>query len=217
MKIKKILAATLAATMVMASALTVCAAGSGSAAPAESTGSSNSEGTTSQTINLEEQKSAGSTIKLAGSNAKTTVAGAYSAKKVQGVVVNTAASEIKAALNLTGDQTPYIIVYDTDTKKSNKAMDSVNAAITALGGGNIEATLNIELGAKSAGKFVSLKDGSVGTVVGLPKNTDTTKTVSVICVRPGGEVTVLEDQDSNPKTVTFEVKAGLGTYSIITK
>ena len=50
--------------------------------------------------------------------------------------------------------------------------------------------------------------------VGLPKGADTTKTYSIICVQPGGVVTMLEDIDTNPKTVTFDVKAGLGTYAL---
>ena len=52
-------------------------------------------------------------------------------------------------------------------------------------------------------------------VVGLPKGVDTTKSISIICVRPGGKTTILEDTDTNPKTVTFELQAGLGTYAIV--
>lgn len=118
-------------------------------------------------------------------------------------------------MNLSGSQTPYVMIFDTDTKKSSKGMDSINAAVTALGGGEIAATLNINLGAKEKGRFVSLSDGSVGMVVGLPKGVDTTKSISIICVRPGGKTTILEDTDTNPKTVTFELQAGLGTYAIV--
>ena len=53
-------------------------------------------------------------------------------------------------------------------------------------------------------------------VVGIPK-VDVTKTYSMVCVQPGGVVTILEDQDANPKTVTFAVQAGLGTYAIVAK
>ena len=52
-------------------------------------------------------------------------------------------------------------------------------------------------------------------MVGLPKNADTSKTYSVVCVQPGGVVTILKDQDDSPATVTFEVKAGLATYAIV--
>ncbi len=214
MKMKKTVAAILAATMVMSTGITVCAAGSGSAAPIgveKTEGSSGSSTTTAASA----AKSSGAEISVAGSNVKTSVSGVYAAEKVQGVAVMNSLAEVRSKLNLSGSQTPYVMIFDTDTKKSSKAMDSINAAVTALGGGEIAATLNINLGAKEKGRFVSLSDGSVGMGVGLPKGVDTTKSISIICVRPGGKTTILEDTDTNPKTVTFELQAGLGTYAIV--
>ncbi len=214
MKMKKTVAAILAATMVMSTGITVCAAGSGSAAPIgveKTEGSSGSSTTTAASA----AKSSGAEISVAGSNVKTSVSGVYAAEKVQGVAVMNSLAEVRSKLNLSGSQTPYVMIFDTDTKKSSKAMDSINAAVTALGGGETAATLNINLGAKEKGRFVSLSDGSVGMVVGLPKGVDTTKSISIICVRPGGKTTILEDTDTNPKTVTFELQAGLGTYAIV--
>lgn len=214
MKMKKTVAAILAATMVMSTGITVCAAGSGSAAPIgveKTEGSSGSSTTTAASA----AKSSGAEISVAGSNVKTSVSGVYAAEKVQGVAVMNSLAEVRSKLNLSGSQTPYVMIFDTDTKKSSKAMDSINAAVTALGGGEIAATLNINLGAKEKGRFVSLSDGSVGMVVGLPKGVDTTKSISIICVRPGGKTTILEDTDTNSKTVTFELQAGLGTYAIV--
>lgn len=214
MKMKKTVAAILAATMVMSTGITVCAAGSGSAAPIgveKTEGSSGSSTTTAASA----AKSSGAEISVAGSNVKTSVSGVYAAEKVQGVAVMNSLAEVRSKLNLSGSQTPYVMIFDTDTKKSSKGMDSINAAVTALGGGEIAATLNINLGAKEKGRFVSLSDGSVGMVVGLPKGIDTTKSISIICVRPGGKTTILEDTDTNPKTVTFELQAGLGTYAIV--
>ena len=210
MKIKKILAATLAATMVMASALTVCATTTGSGGAGSTGGSSEST-----TVTQEEIKSANADIKVAGSNVKTTIAGGYAAKKVEGVAVKTPIADVKASLGLKEGQTPYVIVYDTDPKKSDKAMACVNAAAESIGAEFVVA-INVDLGAKEKGKFVSLSDGSIAMVVGIPK-VDVTKTYSMVCVQPGGVVTILEDQDTNPKTVTFEVKAGLGTYAIVAK
>ena len=210
MKIKKILAATLAATMVMASALTVCATTTGSGG-AGSTGGSGG----STTVATEEIKSANADIKVAGSNVKTTIAGGYAAKKVEGVAVKTAMNEVKTSLGLKEGQTPYVIVYDTDPEKSDKAMACVNAAAESISA-QFVAAINVDLGAKENGKFVSLSDGSIAMVVGIPK-VDVTKTYSMVCVQPGGVVTILEDQDTNPKTITFEVKAGLGTYAIVAK
>lgn len=206
MRMKKILAATLAATMVMASALTVCASSN------TSSGSSSSESTT---VAPEEVKAANEAITVAGSTVKTTIAGGYAAEKVNGVAVTTPIADAKAKLGLTGAQTPYVIVYDTDAKKSHLAMDCVNAAAESIQA-QFVAAINVDLGAKENGKFVSLKDGSLAMVVGIP-NVDVTKTYSMVCVQPGGVVTILDDLDTNPKTVTFEVKAGLGTYAIVAK
>lgn len=237
--LKRALTATLAATMLMASALTAAAAGtasSGGAGTASSGGSdsvSKSEAASAESNDSEDSasavaeslatpssgavvSSAGATVKVAGTNVKTTIAGAVMANSVQGVAVVTPLESIKASLGLKGNETPYIIVFDTNAKKSPLAMECVNAAVTAMGGQYVTA-LNVELGAKSNGKFVSLSNGNAAMMVGLPKNADTGKTYSVICVQPKGIVTILEDQDTNPATVTFEIKAGLGTYALVAK
>ena len=224
MRMKKTVAAILAAAMVMSTGLTVCAAGSGSAAPVSvektesatsSSPSSSSSSASTASAAASSVRTSGAEISVAGSKVKTSVAGAYAAKKVQGVAVTNSLADVRSKLKLSGNQTPYVMIFDTDVKKSSKAMDSINAAVTALGGGEIAATLNIDLGAKEKGRYVSLSDGSVGMVVGLPKGVDTSKAVSVVCVRPGGKTTILEDTDTNPATVTFEVQAGLGTYAIV--
>ena len=207
-RMKKVLAATLAATMVMASALTVCAT-----TQASGSGSS-SETYVPQTYAEKATVEVNAKVKVAGVEVKTSVAGVYAATKVQGVVIKTELANVKASLGLKAGQTPKITVYDTDVKKSEKAMASVNAAAEALGA-DVVAALNVDLGAVEKGKWVTLADGSVAMGVGLPKSADITKKYSVICVQPGGVVTVLEDLDTNPKTVTFDVKAGLGTYALV--
>ena len=161
-------------------------------------------------------KPADAPVNVAGVSVKTSVAGVYAAQKVQGVAVATPLAAVKAALNLAGNQVPAIIIYDTDEKKSYRAMECVNAAAAAIGG-TVVASMNIDLGAKESGKWVALSDGSVGLVAGLPKGADTSKEYCAICVQPGGIITILEDQDLNPATVTFEVQAGLGTYAITAK
>lgn len=42
-------------------------------------------------------------------------------------------------------------------------------------------------------------------------------TYSVLCVQPGGEITVYEDMDNDPNTVTTPVKAGVNAYAIVAK
>lgn len=213
MKLKKVLAAILAATMVMASAVTVIAAPT----TVQSAGSSeSSESAIPATFAEEHSQSAGATITVAGTSVKTSLEGVYAAASVEGVAVTTALADVKASLGLTGDQDPVIIIYDTDPKKSTAAMVSVNAAVEALGG-TFVASMNVDLGARQDGKWVTLTDGSVAMAAGLPKDADTSKTYCVVCVQPGGTTTILEDQDTNPKTVTFAVQAGLGTYAIVAK
>lgn len=219
--IKKLLAVTLSATMLMAMSLTA-AASSGSAGSAGSAGTSSSVAESSSSSSessapVEETAkiySANAAIKVAGTSVKTTIGGSYSVKTLQGAAVITPAAELQEKLGLKASQTPHIIVFDTDVKKSHLAMDCVKTAADALGG-KVVTALNITLGAKENGKLVTLSSGSVGMVVGLPKNADTSKTYSVVCVQPGGVVTVLKDQDNSPATVTFEVKAGLATYGIV--
>ena len=206
MKIKKILAALLAATMVMATGLTAFAA----------SGSASESATTTASEDAKYVATANETVKITGSSVKTTVAGCYAAKTVQGVAVTTPAADLTAKLGLTSGQKPYVTVYDTDAKKSSKAMESLNAAAQAVDG-SVVSTLNFDLFAKQGGKKVVLSNGSVQVTVGLPKTADTTKTYVVIRVVPGGEVTVLDNLSVNPNAVTFEVAAGQGTYAIVAK
>lgn len=214
MKIKKILAATLAATMVMSTAMTVCATtqsgGSGSS------GSSSNYSESAKSYAEKAEVAANKVIVVGGSYIQTSVAGVYAAEKVQGCAVKTDLATVKANLGLKDGQVPKIVIYDTDAKKSEKAMACINAAAEAIGG-TVVASLNIDLGAVEKGKWIELKDGSVAMAVGLPKDADTTKTYSVICVQPGGVTTILDDLDTDPKTVTFDVKAGLGTYALVAK
>lgn len=204
MKMKKILAATLAATMVMATGLTTFAA-------TESGSSASVAAADAQYV-----ATADATVAIAGSNVKTTVAGCFAAKKVQGVAVVTPAADLASKLGLTAGQKAYVTVYDTDAKKSSKAMESLNAAAQAVGG-SIVSTVDFDLFAKQAGKKVVLSNGAVQVTVGLPKTADATKSYVVVRVVPGGEVTVLDNTSANPNAVTFEVAAGQGTYAIVAK
>lgn len=226
-KIKRLLAATLAATLMMATTLTAAASGNSGG----SSGSSDDEKKEETVVVVEENNGGGysapaaPSVPVVSSNAKmtvagtavtTTVAGAYDVKTVQGAAVTTPAADIRANLGLAAGQTPYIMAFDTNPKKSQLAVACVNAAAEALKGTTV-ATLNVDLYAKQNGKLITLSKGGVGMVVGLPKNADTSKKYSIVCVQPGGVVTIFEDQDASPATVTFEVKAGLGTYGIVAR
>lgn len=227
--VKKFLTVALVATMVMASTLTVAASGgSGGSSGSKSSSSSSSESTSEaaggSTYDGTGEASApapsvpvygaNAAITVAGAAVRTTVAGAYDVKVLQGAAVTTPLADVKASLGLTGSQTPYIMVFDTDPKKSNLAMNCVNAAAESLGG-QVVGAINVTLGAKENGRLVTLTNGSAGMVVGLPKNADPSKTYYVVRVQPGGVITILNDVDSSPATVTFDVSAGIGTYGIV--
>ncbi len=202
--IKKSLATVLAACLVIGSTMTVCAAPSSSQASASSGGAAAVVTTTPS-------------LMINGVKAVSTVKGLYAAKSVQGAVVLTPLAELKAAYGMGADQDPYLIMMDTDTKKSHLAMDSLNAAAVALGA-TMGPVVNINLGAMTAGKFAPLSaDGAdVAFTVGLPKTfVQADANYAVICVRQGGAVSVLYDTDTDPNTVTFNMKGGLGCYAIV--
>lgn len=224
-KMKNVMAVVCAATMLMSATLMVCAADvSGndvSPSTSTSTGISTSVSTSvSRTPEPEVTyvekmtQTENATISVAGEEVKTSVAGVYAADKVRGTVVETSAADVKAALGLKEGQKPTIFVYDVDPKKSVNAMTSINAAAKAMGT-DVVACLQVELGAKESGKWVALSDGSVALKAGLPKSANPSLKYSVICVKEGGVITVLEDLDTDPDTVTFAVNAGLGAYAIV--
>lgn len=193
MKFKKVLATTMAATMVMASAMTVCAA--------------------DQYPNL---VAANDHVLVAGDVNATSITGDYSAESVRGVAVTTSVEDVKKALGLVHGQRASVVIYDADKKASPEAVACLETAEQNAGATEV-ASLYFELGAKQDGKWLTnLTDGTVTVKVGLPKTADKTKTYSVIRVEQNGVVTVLNDLDTSDKTVTFEATTGVGVYGIVT-
>jgi len=161
-------------------------------------------------------KSSNAVISVAGSEVRTSIDGVYAATSVRGTAVTTSLADVRSALGLKEGQNPVIIIYDIDPKKSVNAMTSINIASDAMQA-NVVACLHIELGAKQNGEWVEVSDGSVALKSGLPQNADKTLTYSVLCVQTGGEVTVYDDLDNDPNTVTIPVKTGVNAYAIIAK
>lgn len=193
MKFKKVLATTMAATMVMASAMTVCAA--------------------DQYPNL---VAANSHVLVAGDVNVTNITGDYSAESVRGVAVTTPVEDVKKALGLVHGQRASVVVYDAEVKASPEAIACLETAEENAGATEV-AALYFELGAKEDGKWLTnLTDGTVTVKVGLPKTADQTKTYSVIRVEQNGVVTVLNDLDTSDETVTFEATTGVAVYGIVT-
>lgn len=237
MKRKKFLAVVLAAVMTMSTAMTVCAADGSGGSDSNVSSSTSSKKTTTTTVITEESDtgsgvadssitssidmsrvvSASTVVLIGGQRIQTTVAGAYLVDKLNGVAVVTPVAELAAKLNLASGQTAYVMAFDLDQKKSSLAMNSIQMAAEALGA-DFVAAINVNLGAKQNGKLITLSNGSVNMVVGLPKTAvDPAKTYSVVCVMPGGAVTYYNDLDADPQTVTFEVNAGVGAYAILAK
>ncbi len=148
---------------------------------------------------------------------KTTLAGVYMATCVNGTAITTSVANIAANYGLTAGEKPYARIYNMDTKKSPLAAAAIDQAAASMGA-VVGPYVNVELGKMSNGKFSLLpSDGAEITMkFGIPKSfAQDGKTFAVICVRPGGAVTILEDTDTNPNTVTFNTTGGQGAYAII--
>lgn len=155
------------------------------------------------------------TSSVAGTN--TTVNGAYTATSVTGSAVTTAAATVKESYGLASNERPYTKISDMDVKKSYLAKQSIDLA-AASQGAEVGPMLNVELGKMTGGKYSLLpSDGAeIRLSFGIPKGfAEADKTFAVVCVRAGGEISVLTDVDSNPNTVTFDTTGGAGAYAII--
>lgn len=217
MKMKRILAAVLAATMVMASALTASAATTTVSGGSGSTDTGSSESSQPSAFEILVEKStvkADVKMNIGKFKIKTSVAGVYAAESVEGCAIISDLADITAVLGLKPGQTPKVLVFDTDMKKSYLAKASIDAAANALGA-TVVTAINVDLGAVQDNKWVELEDGSIVMMAGLPKTADLSKTYAVVCVQSGGAISVFNDVDTIPETITFPVNAGLGTYAIV--
>lgn len=205
MKMKKILAVVLATTTVMASSLTAFAT------------TTTPSSTTSQAV-ADATPAAPVTSSVAG--VKTTVTGAYSATTIAGSAVTTPVADISKAMGLTGNQVPYMIVMDTDQKRSYAAMASITGAVKALGV-TMGPVINVNLGIRDGVNFTTVDKNDAVKVsykVAIPANFQSADaTYMVIGVYYGGEIVVYEDKDTVANTVTVEIPAGLGAYAIVRK
>lgn len=148
---------------------------------------------------------------------KTTVGGVYLATKVNGSIVSTSAAAIAESYGLAGNEKAYAKFSNLDAKKSPLAMQAVVAA-AASQGAEVGPVLNVELGKMTAGKYSLLpSDGAaIRLSFGIPKSfVQAGKTYAVVVVRAGGAVSILQDIDENPNTVTFDTTGGAGAYAII--
>lgn len=208
--IKRMMTGVLAASLVMAPVMSVGATTttvSGNAVGETIASSTSGEVTTVAEVP--------GTSTVAG--VQTTVAGVYLATSVNGSVVTTGTAAISSAYGLTGSEKPYAKFSNLDAKKSPLAKQAIDLA-AASQGATVGPMLNVELGKMTAGKYSLLpSDGAaIRLSFGIPKNfAQADKTYAVVCVRAGGIVTILQDVDTNPDTVTFDTTGGAGAYAII--
>ncbi len=148
---------------------------------------------------------------------KSTVQGVYIATSVNGTAITSGLAGIASGYGLASGEVPYARFSNMDAKKSVLAKAVIDNAAAALGA-EVGPCINIEIGKKAGGKFSLLsQDGEKITImVGIPKSfAQSGKTFAMICVRPGGAVTVLQDTDSDPNTITFDTTGGQGAYAIV--
>lgn len=208
--LKKVLAAALAMSLVMAPVVGVNASTNNNAPVSEGSGSS---ATTEQVVEAPRT----STVSAGGRVLTSTVRGVYMSVKIPGTVVVTDKATLAASYGLGAGEAPYVRVYDITEKSSPAAMASINAIAGAIGG-NVVGTVNLELGKMAGGKFSLLAQGGapISMVFGIPKNAVRPGyAYAMVCVRPGGAYEILPDLDTDPNTVTFNTTGGLGAYAIV--
>lgn len=148
---------------------------------------------------------------------KSTTQGVYLASSVSGTAITSDLQGIADSYKLGSGEVPYARFSNMDVKKSVLAKAAIDDTAAAIGA-TVGPCINIELGKKANGKFSLLsEDGDkIAIKVGIPKGFKQADTeYAVICVRPGGVVSVLEDTDSDPDTVTIETAGGQGAYAIV--
>ena len=219
---KKLMMCTLAASLVMAPAIGASAT---TIIPGQSVvvGAVNgyiSESTSSveedEVITIAEAVAAIPTTSSVG-GVQSAINGAYCATSVEGIAITTGLTSLMQGYGLASNEKPYAMVWDLDPKKSNLAMQVIDR-VAASQSAEVGPTLNIELGKKSGGKY-SLLSSSGPTIrlsVGVPSSfAQDGKTFAVVRVQSGGVVTILQDVDNDPNTVTFDTTGGAGAYAII--
>lgn len=221
--IQKVMAGALAMTLVIAPAVSVQASGTGGSG-AIGTGGSQSSSTEAQVKKIVNEGSGGSVSSIAVipaassvAGVKTTVKGVYIATVVNGSAITTPLNTITSGYGLKAGEMPSARIYNMDAKKSPLAAAAFNSVAQSVGA-VVGPCVNVEIGKLAKGKFSLLpSDGAeISISFGIPASfAQSGKTFAVACVRPGGAVSILEDTDNNPNTVTFNTTGGQGAYAII--
>lgn len=216
--IKKVMTGALAVSLVMAPVMSVSATTEGGASESKaeeivsssSSGSSGETGTETVTV-----ATVPTTSTVAGT--RSTTAGVYLATSVNGTAVTSGLDAIASGYGLASNEKAYGKFSNLDAKKSPLAKAAIDQA-AASQGATVGPMLNIELGKMSGGKYslLSSEGPSIRIAIGIPRNfVRADATYAMVCVRAGGVVSILQDVDSNPNTITFDTTGGAGAYAII--
>lgn len=224
--VKRILSSALAMTLLLGSS-NVALASSGSSVSGNSattTVQAVEETVTEQVMQIVNESSSGSVSTIAEipttssvAGVKSTVSGVYLATSVNGVAVTTGMTTIADSYGLAKNEKAYVRAYNFDSKRSTAAKAVIDSAAASMGA-EVGPIINFEFGKMADGKFSLLPfDGaSFNVKVGIPKSfAKEGKTYAIVCVRPGGAVSIIKDADNDPNTVTFPTTAGQAAYALI--
>lgn len=224
--VKRILSSALAMTLLLGSS-NVALASSGSSVSGNSTTTTVQaveETVTEQVMQIVNESSSGSVSTIAEipttssvAGVKSTVSGVYLATSVNGVAVTTGMTTIADSYGLAKNEKAYVRAYNFDSKRSTAAKAVIDSAAASMGA-EVGPVINFEFGKMADGKFSLLpSDGaSFNVKIGIPKSfAKEGKTYAIVCVRPGGAVSIIKDADNDPNTVTFPTTAGQAAYALI--
>lgn len=159
------------------------------------------------------------TVTIGGKSVKSTVGGIFMATAVNGVAVTSPIASVNAAIGLSqadvdaGTNARFYIC-----NSSNKEMKAALQSAAAATGKTVGAYINVDL-------YTITKKGTVTAIrnteepitmtFGLPgRIANAGNSVSVICIDQNGKSVVMEDTDTDPKTLTINTNV-FGVYAIV--
>lgn len=159
------------------------------------------------------------TVTIGGKNVKSTVGGVFIATAVNGVAVTSPVASVNAAIGLSqadvdaGTNARFYIC-----NSSNKEMKAALQSVAAATGKTVGAYINVDL-------YTITKKGTVTAIrntaepitmtFGLPgRIANAGNGVSVICIDKDGQTVIMEDTDTDPKTLTVNTNV-FGVYAIV--
>lgn len=217
--VKKLIASTLAAVMVVGMSVSAFASapcGGSSTVPTsvvvEHVAAAVSAPATASAVDVFAAVPKTSTV----AGVKSTVAGAYLAKSVNGAIVASPAADIAASYALGAGEKIFAKSWDCSAKASPAAYALMEQIATA-NGATVVSAVNFEIGKIAGGKYSLLPMTGAPIVLsfGIPaKGFVAGANYAIIAVRPGGAVEVLP-AIVDGTTISFATTAGAGAYAII--